>query len=253
MQNNPLSARLIRLLQHIAIISAVFGIMLCFLIIINFLQTKKADPLNSKAMNTLVQRWQANPGDEQLKNEIRELDLLARKAFFTNQWQVQTGGLLLFASIVLVIICLQAIQLHRKKNPQIEPGKTENFFEKRKRSRKWIAGSGILLAGISFLLVFLTHHDLERELERTSKSSLTKGALLPGTMGNNGNPEAITGDSTKPSGNQTVSDFPDEQELISNYPSFRGPGGNGIAFQKNVPTDWDGKTGKNIRWKTAIP
>ena len=37
------------------------------------------------------------------------------------------------------------------------------------------------------------------------------------------------------------------------FTAFRGPGSNGITVQKNVPVDWDGKTGKNIRWKTKIP
>ncbi|HNY01776.1 MAG TPA: PQQ-binding-like beta-propeller repeat protein, partial [Bacteroidales bacterium] len=31
------------------------------------------------------------------------------------------------------------------------------------------------------------------------------------------------------------------------------PGGLGIAWQKNLPVAWDGSSGKNIRWKTAIP
>jgi outer membrane protein assembly factor BamB len=41
--------------------------------------------------------------------------------------------------------------------------------------------------------------------------------------------------------------------MKNNFPSFRGPGGNGIAYQKNTPVNWDGISGKNIRWKTAIP
>jgi len=39
----------------------------------------------------------------------------------------------------------------------------------------------------------------------------------------------------------------------NNYPAFRGPGGNGIAFQENLPIAWNGETGENIRWKTEIP
>ena len=42
-------------------------------------------------------------------------------------------------------------------------------------------------------------------------------------------------------------------ELNSNWTSFRGPGDNGVAYQKNIPVSWDGKSGNNIRWKTEIP
>jgi len=38
-----------------------------------------------------------------------------------------------------------------------------------------------------------------------------------------------------------------------NWPSFRGPFARGIADQQDLPADWDIKTGRNIRWKTAIP
>jgi outer membrane protein assembly factor BamB len=41
--------------------------------------------------------------------------------------------------------------------------------------------------------------------------------------------------------------------LKANYPFFRGPFGDGVAFQKNIPTDWNGAGGKNVVWKVKIP
>ncbi|MCA9119520.1 MAG: PQQ-binding-like beta-propeller repeat protein [Planctomycetaceae bacterium] len=38
-----------------------------------------------------------------------------------------------------------------------------------------------------------------------------------------------------------------------NWPGWRGPRGDGSSAETNVPTEWDGTTGKNIRWKVAIP
>lgn len=38
-----------------------------------------------------------------------------------------------------------------------------------------------------------------------------------------------------------------------NWPSFRGPFARGVSDGQNLPADWDVKTGRNIRWKTAIP
>lgn len=38
-----------------------------------------------------------------------------------------------------------------------------------------------------------------------------------------------------------------------NWPSFRGPSAAGIARGYPTPTEWDLKTGRNIRWKTPIP
>ena len=37
------------------------------------------------------------------------------------------------------------------------------------------------------------------------------------------------------------------------WPAWRGPRGDGSSNETNIPTHWDGASGKNILWKTAIP
>src|SRR6185503_20082407 len=37
----------------------------------------------------------------------------------------------------------------------------------------------------------------------------------------------------------------------SNWPQWRGPSGQGVSEEKNLPTEWSST--KNIQWKTAIP
>ena len=37
------------------------------------------------------------------------------------------------------------------------------------------------------------------------------------------------------------------------WPSFRGPGAQGVADGQNLPADWDVKTSRGIRWKAALP
>src|SRR5438034_1335591 len=39
----------------------------------------------------------------------------------------------------------------------------------------------------------------------------------------------------------------------ADWPSFRGPSASGIAEGINLPDTWNGATGANILWKTAIP
>lgn len=38
-----------------------------------------------------------------------------------------------------------------------------------------------------------------------------------------------------------------------NWPCWRGPRGDGTSGEKNVPVHWNGETGENIVWRTAIP
>ena len=37
------------------------------------------------------------------------------------------------------------------------------------------------------------------------------------------------------------------------WPSFRGPGARGVADGQGLPADWDVKSGRNVRWKAAVP
>src|SRR4051812_30102854 len=38
----------------------------------------------------------------------------------------------------------------------------------------------------------------------------------------------------------------------ANWPQFRGPAAGGMGTG-TPPLQWDGESGKNVRWKTAIP
>jgi len=37
------------------------------------------------------------------------------------------------------------------------------------------------------------------------------------------------------------------------WPQFRGPGARGVADDRPLPTAWDGESGKNVLWRTAVP
>jgi len=268
MTNQASSAATRKLLQNIAIASAIFAVILCVLIIVNYIQLKRADPLNSKALLTLVDRLHTNQDDESLRQEIRELDLLARKAFFTNQWQVRMGGYLLFVSLLVIVICVKATELMQKTLPEVPSADKRDFWQLRKINRLWVIYTGLFIVILSLFIVFLTHHELGKNLklaamdnsgmEYDSGTNLQTGDI-PGAM-----TKGITADSMKADTGGTpaagdvlagiiLDGYPTLKEINSNFTSFRGPGGTGIAYQKNIPTSWDGKSGKNIRWKTEIP
>jgi outer membrane protein assembly factor BamB len=246
---------------------------LSILIIVNYIQVKRADPLNSVALRAMIERLHSNPGDDALRQDIRTLDLLARKAYFTSQWQIRMGGYLLFFSVLVVVICLKSMELMQKTIPGMPAGGRPDPWHLRQTNRMWVAYTGIAIVIISMLVVFLTHQELGKTLDaRLNEGNISNvsNAGNANNAGNEGNEgvEAMNGgggggangaDSAgindKLVGGNTLSmdGYPTDGEIAGNFPSFRGPGGNGIAFQKNIPTSWDGKSGKNIRWKTEIP
>lgn len=233
----------IRLLENISLGSAVFAVVLCVLIIVNFIQIKRADPLNTPAMTALIEKLQSDPGNEQLSQEIQTLDLLARKAFFTAQWQVRTGGYLLFISILLLVSCFKAIELISVKLPKEPAGKPPMFWETRILKRQWLVYSGASLLALTLLLAWLTHKDLGKDLG--SGKIQDAGYRMQDDVSPTPNPQSQIPNSQPP--------IPAWQEVQANFPCFRGPGGIGITACTGIPTSWDGKSGKNIKWKTAIP
>ena len=253
----------LRLLHSIAFASAMLAFVLCILILVNYFQVKSSDPLNSPVMKTLVEKYKSNPDDEQLKAEISELDLLARKAFFTNQWQIRTGGYLLLFSVLIIIICLKAAELMTAKIPEIPGTTTGNIWILKKINRKWVAYSGIFLVCISMLLAILTHSELGKTLDKSGKETdSTSKSIQTATKNDNSLVMADSlskTDSIPASGQdssslkQSMDGYPSLKEINVNFPAFRGPGSNGVVFQTGFPKNWNGLSGKNVKWKTSVP
>jgi outer membrane protein assembly factor BamB len=209
-----------RLARSIALITALFALIISLLLIVNFIQTKSIDPLNSKALNQLMIQLQQEPENDALKEQIRSLDLLARRAYFTNQWQIRTGSLLLFLFVLLLLLSLKYMSSLRSKVPDLEaeitPGDT---WGQRILMRRSVLYSGLTLIVLAFIAGLLSENEI-------GKTAFNSGS---------------------------AADFPSIEEVRENWPAFRGPQGIGIAYTSNLPTEWDGSSGTNIIWKTQIP
>ncbi len=285
----------INLWKRIAQIAGIFAFVISVILIINYAQYKTIDPVNTELINSLVENLNHNPADSLLRQQIRTVDLLSRKAYFTNQWQVRTGGYLLLLSLAVLVIAMQIIKSNTPK--EVVVGETENSFLEQKNARKWISISGIVLVGIALFLALLTHNDLSNEF--TIASMKDGGVDAPVENKVSDNETVIIKDSsekedivlnddtekaeeveevvsnTKEQAQEVktekkivaetnekkavvepekkLSEYPSEEEIIGNHPSFRGPGGNGISYRKNIPISWDATTGDNVVWKVEIP
>lgn len=210
--------------KRIAIVSSVLAGILCVLMIANYIQTKSVDPLNSQAISQLMTKLRENPEDTVLIEQIRALDLLARKAYFTHQWQIRTGSYLLFACVLISLLALKYIHTLQPRLPDLtkEPS-SEKTLEGRIMSRKYILYGGLGFVLLALVLGVLSQTELERiGVFREGKS-------------------------------QAGSGYPGISEIRENWPGFRGPEGIGRAYHTDVPTEWDGSSGSNILWKIPIP
>ncbi len=258
----------IKLAQNIAVIAGIFCSVVALLLLLNFWQISKADPIESKAIEVLVERLKDDPNNDGLKAEIRSYDLLARKAYFNSQWQIQTGAvLLLFGAIVLAF----ALRAYYSAKAKIEA--PEKVVENEITSRI-LAQKGIIIVGaVIFVLAFAASFASVNYLDKYNiEVSVAENELQPADEGI----QVIEVGSAKIDSAQTVTTGDSAvsavvatdsaktevapaavvlsaQNIKSNHNSFRGPFGQGVSYQKNIPTQWDGAAGTNIAWKTAIP
>ncbi|MCF8297524.1 MAG: PQQ-binding-like beta-propeller repeat protein [Saprospiraceae bacterium] len=255
-QNQPNTN--IKLWKGIAYVAGVFSFILCVLLIANYLQINTEDPVNTKVIESLVKSLNDNPDNIALKEQIREMDLLARKAYFTSQWQIRFGGYLLLIGIAVLVIAMQMISSAKKISPEVSNEKADSIVATQKNARKWISIIGTALVITALIFAYLSHNEMGKTFSKLAekKSNDTEDVVKKAEVENTKQAETLQADSIK-TDSITEEDldtyYPTIEEIKKNYASFRGFGGNGISYHKNIPTKWNGKTGENIKWKTEIP
>ena len=263
---------------------------MALLLLLNFWQVSKNDPIESKVMEALVERLSEEPNNEELKVEIRNFDLLARKAYFNSEWQIKTGAyLLLFGAIILAF----ALRVYYSAKSKIEQPDTvhENEIVGRILAQKGIIIVGGVVLGLALIASLATvnhlkYYDVQTQVTEAESTPEDEGieVIDIGEI-----PQQVQAEETK----QEVAEVIVEEKKVSkettskkvqkesvpeqvakekpatkpvavsssltladlqkNHNSFRGPLGQGVISHKNIPTKWGGASNTNIVWKVTIP
>ena len=260
----------LKLSLNVALVSGIFCLTVALLLLLNYVQMAKNKPLESKAIISLVKQLSQEPNSDELKQEIRDFDLLARKAYFNSQWQVKTGGyLLLFGAIVLAFSLRVIIGLRSKiEEPDILDN---NEMMSRLVTQRWVILTGAFLVLLGLVASYASVDHLKEYAINESSLNIKTSDNLDKVEVIQVGQIPVVADSTKSSAvKSNVSantstpvkvtppsvvkiSFPGVAEIKSNVPSFRGPFGNGVFFQKGTPVSWDAVSGKNVIWKTPVP
>ncbi len=224
------------LLRGIAAAAGVFSLILCVLLIANYLQLKRTNPLDSPVLQKLVNRLDENPQDQELRDEIRTLDLLARRVYFTRRWQIRTGSYMLLVSAAAFVFCLKVLVRFQRKLPDHSgTSRKKSLWAVSVLSRKVIIAGGSVLLITSLAVAFLSHSSLGNEYPAgTSEEDSGVAVVIEDEQ-------------------EIKKNYLDTEELKRNWTSFRGPGGNGITPDEDAPVFWNGATGEGIQWKAAVP
>ncbi len=247
--------------ESIFLVSGVFSFVVCVLLIANYFQINRADPVNTKVLNALIERLEQDESDQALRTEIREFDLLARKAYFTNQWQIRFGGYLLLAGVLVCILAALMIDAKKTKVKEIELPVKKTYVLTQRNARKWLSAGGLMLAVTAMVFAYITHKNMEDPVSGEASTGNDRNTFV--------DPESNRSDDLSPDTTQfavadtakadTVKklvfnplDYP-TAAMKNNFPTFRGAGAIGLSHKNNAPVSWDGASGRNIKWKTAVP
>jgi outer membrane protein assembly factor BamB len=243
------------LARGMAVLSAVLVLMVSALEIANYVQLKAVDPLNSPALQGLFEKLSGNPEDKKLKDEIRALDLLARRAYFTRRWQVRTGVYILLAGALAFVASLKTMKSLRGKLPEpstIAGTAVSGTEAAAGRIRKWLFAGGALVLAAALAFSLLSHSALRSDYDVAGAKAEESGSNGTGvrvfiekifTPG--GLKKGLSGAAKE--------NYVDTEEIMKNWPSFRGPGGKGVTGYPDTPISWNGRSGKGVVWKVPVP
>ena len=246
-----------KLYRNIAIVTTVFMLALTVMLGVSYYQMQQVSPLETGVMETLKALNETNGENESLQQQIRELDLLSRKAYFVKEGQLKVGIYLLLGMALVLVVCLNLYYKETKNLPEKEFDPIDEWMAK-SRARKYLgwAAAVVALLVIGFvgvqqldvkgLLAKISEEGTLAEVQEEGENSEMSGEGLAekiDTLGTDSVKEEIT-DSAE------VDDMP-ELKIASR--AFRGNNASATSAARGIATSWNLSAKKNILWQSSIP
>ena len=138
--------------RNIAIVSAIFIITLSIMLIINYFQVKEVSPLQTQVVETLKQINDQNSNNTELQEQIRQLDLMARKAYFLSMDHLMNGVYLLLGMLAVFIVCTRMYFTHYKDIPDKDIDPIDEWAIKT-RARKYVGFAAVSLVALAMVFI----------------------------------------------------------------------------------------------------
>ncbi|MBN8461050.1 MAG: PQQ-binding-like beta-propeller repeat protein [Verrucomicrobia bacterium] len=229
-------------------VAAVFSLIVAILLIANNVSVTRLDPVHSPALVKLLDELKANPRDAAIREEIRELDLLSRQAFFTSQHFTHVGVALLVGGLVVTVICFKTLNAYRAAPPYPDSSDPkQDLAATALWARKSVTAVGLVLVGFALVLALPWKSPLDAPPQEGLATAEPTPKALPAdpASAKAADPATAAAPVTPP-----AATWPSPEEQLAQWPCFRGAGG-GLAKAGNVPTTWEAE--KGAAWKSEVP
>jgi outer membrane protein assembly factor BamB len=231
------------------------------MLITNYFQVKGFNPLQTGVVETLKQINEENAGNVELQEQIRRLDLLARRAYFVSMDHLMVGVYILVGMLLVFVVALRLYFSGEQDIPGKQVHPVDDWVVKTHARAYvgWMAG-GLAIAALVF--VCLTSPYLktkaDRQPETVAEVVATEEEPAEADYDYGDLPvaaaeldTAVTEDSSPNAGGE---EMPAEEEVSKvTHNGFRGNNSNAISSARNVPVRWDLNTRENIAWAVETP
>ena len=243
--------------RNIAIVTTVFMLVLAVMLGMSYVQMQQVSPLETEVMETLKELNETNGGNESLGQQIRELDLLSRKAYFVKEGQLKMGIYLLLGMALVLVVCLNLYYKETKNLPEKEFDPIDEWMVK-SRARKYLGWAAAVVAFIVVGVVAFQHMDLKgmfakfseegmsAEVQEEAENVEVNGEQLAEKVDTLG-VDSVKGEKTD---SAVVDDMP-ELKIASR--AFRGNNASATSAARGIATSWNLSAKKNILWQSSIP
>ena len=220
------------ILKSISHIAGIFTLLVAITMLFSYIQLKSIIPLDNPALVSIKEEYDKDPENANKIEQVRAMDLMARKAYFATRSQVETGAYLLLAGSIIFIICQRLIVSNIRMIPSIPGSKPDHT-----RMQKYGQRLMIITASVITLAALVSSFVLRETLPDPDRG--IKKSELAG-------PDSDESEEMKNSSGEFSPD-------PVNFPFFRGQDSRGIAGGSGFPVEWNVETGLNIKWKLKVP
>ena len=250
--------------RNVALVTAVFALALLVMMGVSWLQMRQTTPLQSEVMETLKQLNESNPDNAELAEQIRQVDLLSRKAYFTQESHLKTGAWILCAMAVVIGLSLRLYYKDSKNLPEKELNPIDEWMIK-SNARKYMGWGVGGLAAVSVLFALFTSDTVRGWMNKTGDAPLLAAADSVDVPDSTNTVVAadtvVTAEIAAADTLKTDSTLVAEtEEPVDSFPipkltsnAFRGNNSSGRSSARGIPTSWNLKNGKNILWQKTVP
>lgn len=255
--------------RNVALVTAVFALALLVMMSVSWVQMRQATPLQTEVMETLKQLNEHHGDHAELAEQIRQLDLLSRKAYFTQESQLKTGAWILCAMAAVIGLCLRMYFKDTKNLPEKELNPIDEWMTK-SRARKYIGWGVGSLAAASVLFAVITSGRVQGWMNGIGEPSVLAANDSISRAGSAGTVDSVRvapSDSTAVVAETTADTLKTDSTLMAaaeapadsfptpklTFNAFRGNNSSGRSSARGIPTSWNLKSGKNILWQKPVP